>query len=105
MKKLLTDHKTGRQMTILYENEYLPVFGEDGIRYFLLSNLTDYFGEPRTDCTIVDLKNKMAIMPETHPAFVIKEPQRFIFDKDAFEKASSLKEYAKILRDKGIIKQ
>ena len=106
MKKLLTDKKTGNQMTILYDNQYLPVFGEDGIRYFLFTNnLTDYLGEPRTDCTIVDLENQMAIKPETHPAFGIKEPQKFIFDKEAFDKAKSLKEYSKILRDKGIIKQ
>ena len=104
MKKLLTDKKTGRQMTILYDNQYLPALGEDGICYFLFtSNLTDYFGEPRTDCTIVDLENQMAIKPETLLSVGIEEPIKFTLDKEAFDKANSLEEYAKMLRDKGII--
>lgn len=105
MKKVLRDCTTGAIFTILYESPWLPAFGEDGIRYFVFTqNLTMWDGKPRDDCKVVDLRQKIAVRAETHPAFGIEEPVRYVFDKESFDSANSISEYAELLRKKGIIK-
>ena len=105
MKKVLTDRKTGRKFTILFENQYLPALGEDGIQYFLFqSNLTLWNGEPRDDCHVVDLNEGIAIMAETHTGLGIKEPMEYIFDKESFDAANTVSEYVQMIRQKGLIK-
>ena len=100
-KTTLTDYKTGKQMTILHDSNFLPAFGEDGLQYFILTNLLDY-GVPRTDCTVLDLNHGIGIKPITHPAFGIKEPMQFPLDKEAFSKAQSIEEYAGIIKNRNL---
>ena len=105
MKKVLTDSKTGKQFTILFKNQYLPALGEDGIQYFVFTqNLTMWDGKPRDDCKVVDLRQKIAVCAETHPALGIEEPVRYVFDKESFDSANSISEYAEMIRKKGLIK-
>lgn len=101
-KTILTDFKTGKQLTILHDNDMLPAFGEDGLQYFILKNLLNY-GIPRTDCTVCDLGHGIGILPRTHPAYGIKKPMAFPLDKDAFDKAQSIKEYVDIIKSKKLL--
>lgn len=104
MKTVLTDSKTGKQFTILYEDPYLPALGEDGIQYFLFqSNLTLWNGEPRDDCHVVDLNKRLAIKAETYPRLGINEPREYVFDKESFDVATSIDEYVKLIKQKGLI--
>jgi len=100
-KTILTDYKTGKQLTILHDSDMLPAFGEDGLQYFILTNLMSY-GVPRTDCTVLDLKHGIGIKPRMHPAFGIKNPMQFPLDKEAFSKAQSIEEYAGIIKSRGL---
>jgi hypothetical protein len=101
MKLTLTDIHTGRQMKVLYENTLLPALGEDGLQYFIFSTVT-HNGQPRTDCTVVDMTHKLAISPVKYPYKGIDRVE-FIFDKETFEKADSIPEYTRLLREKKII--
>ena len=105
MKKVLTDSKTGRKFTVLMKDEWLPALGEDGIQYYVITAcLTSWSGEPRDDCHVVDMKERIAIMAiENHSQGVIT-PQGYIFDKESFDAANSIEEYAKLIRGKGLIK-
>ena len=102
MKTILTDYKTGKKFTILHDSNMLPAFGEDGIQYFILTNLL-FENMPRTDCTVLDLEHKIGIKPVKYPAFGVNEPMEFVFDKDSFDAAESLEEYVSILKRNKII--
>ena len=104
MKKVLTDSKTGRKFTVLIKNEWLPALGEDGLQYYVFtSHLTMWNGEPRDDCRVVDMKEHIAICAiERHSQGVIT-PQEYIFDKESFDAANSIEEYAEMIRKKGLI--
>lgn len=102
MKTTLTDHKTGRKMTILHDSKWIPALGEDGIQYFILTNLCPG-GQLREDCTVLDLKNKMGIKPVRYPTFGVTEPVEFVMDRGAFNTSTSIEQYTGILRKKGIV--
>ena len=104
MKKILTDSKTGKQFTILFENPYLPALGEDGIQYFLFqSNLTLWNGDPRDDCHVVDLNKGIAVKAETLPGLGIDKPIEYIFDKESFDAANSISEYIELIKQKSLL--
>ena len=104
MKKVLTDNKTNRKFTILFENPYLPALGEDGIRYFVITrNLYLWSGVPRDDCDILDLKEEIGIKAEKHPALGITEPIKYKLDKESFDAANTISEYVELIRGKGLI--
>lgn len=104
MKKVLTDSKTGKQFTILFENPYLPALGEDGIQYFLFqSNLTLWNGDPRDDCHVVDLNKGIAVKAETLPGLGIDKPIEYIFDKESFDAANSISEYVELIKQKSLL--
>lgn len=102
MKLKLTDVHTGRQMTVLYENNLLPALGEDGLQYFAFSHLTDDLGKPRKDCTVVDMNHKLAIKRESYPWKNIEKVE-YIFDQECFDKAESIEQYVRLIREKKII--
>lgn len=65
MIKTLIDYKTKEKFRIVTSgNQYLPCFGEDGKVYHWLTNLF-YWGSsmPREDCRILDLDQKIGIIP------------------------------------------
>ena len=101
MKTTLTDYKTGKQITILHSDPFLPAWGSDGIQYFFFTNnLYDYFGRPRTDCTVLDLKHGGIIPIRTVDG---KESIKFFIDKESFDEANSIEEYVKFLKEKHLM--
>ena len=98
MKRTLTDYYTKKQKTILYKDSVLPAFGEDGIEYMVFRELTDWgTGKPRTDCDIIDIKQKMAIKVWRDKE---KEPIKFDLNKKAFDKATTIEEYINMINHK-----
>ena len=66
MIKILTDYKTKEKFRIATTgNNYLPCFGEDGIVYMWLTNLCYCGTIVRDDCRILDLEQKIGLMPMT----------------------------------------
>ena len=94
MKATLTDHFTKKKVTIIYAHQYLPVIGDDGFVYMLFtSHLTNYDDSPRNDFTIIDMNEKIAIKVCTNAE---KQPVKYDFNKEAFDKATTLEEYSKL---------
>lgn len=104
MKKILTDSRTNRKFTILFENPYLPALGEDGIKYYVFTNNLFLWGNvPRDDCDVLDLKEKIGIKAVKYPSRGITEPSKYIFDKESFDRANTINEYVELLKNKGLI--
>ena len=105
MKKVLTDSKTGRKFAVLIKDEWLPALGEDGLQYYVFTaNLTMWNGEPRDDCHVVDLKERIAICAIKRHLQGVITPLEYIFDKESFDAANSIEEYVEMIRKKGLTK-